>query len=412
MSSRWIRLSLPLVVLGAGVAVAFWMNSQPDSSVADAEQVEADPLANAATVATAAPDFNRWSPQLQLYSQYQSRQSVLLTSPTAADVLSVSVEAGQRVEAGALLVQLDARHLQRQVTQLQARRNDLLARIRLEQTQHASNQAALSIERDLVSIAQRTVERLQNLARQNLSSATDLEAAERTLQNQRLALQQRELAISRYSDVQQQLEAQLAELDSQLDQALNNLADAEIRAPFSGRVSAIDVDPGATVGAGSVLLRLTNDRQTQWVARAASSTVASLGNLQGLSGWVETDGQRQAVDVRQQDPGSEGGSIGVYFQRQGDATEPATLNRYYRLWLDLPAIDAFRVPDASVYSNGFVYRVADNRLQRVAVTVLGEQFTEGEIWRLIDADLDASDRILTTRLRQAAQGLAVKVADQ
>lgn len=412
MSSRWVRWSLPLIVLGAGAAVAYWMNNQPENSVTESEQLEADPLADAPTVSTVEPAIGHWSPQLQLYPQYQSRQSVLLTSPTAAKVLTVPVEAGQRVESGTLLVQLDTTDLERLVAQWEARRTDLLARIRLEQTQHASNQSALSIEQDLVSIAQRTVQRLQNLARQNLSSATDLEAAERTLQNQRLALQQRELAISRYSDVQQQLNAQLAELDSQLAQARSDLADAQVIAPFSGRISAIDVDPGASVTAGSALMRLVDDRQTQWVARAATSSLASADSLEGLSGRVETDGPLQVVEVRQYDPVSEGGSVRLYFRPQGETTGPATLNRYYRLWLDLPAIDAIRVPDASVYSNGFVYRVADNRLHRVAVTVLGEQFADGEIWRLIDADLDPSDRILTTRLRQAAQGLAVKVADQ
>jgi hypothetical protein len=108
---------------------------------------------------------------------------------------------------------------------------------------------------------------------------------------------------------------------------------------------------------------------------------------------------------------SEGGSVRLFFRSQGE-TQPATLNRYYRLWLDLPAIEAIRVPDASVYSNAFVYRVADNQLHRVAVTVLGEQFVDGTIWRLIEGDLEPTDQILTTRLRQAAEGLAVKVFDQ
>jgi len=111
MSSRWVRWSLPLIVLGAGAAVTYWMNSQPETSVVAAEEVKADPLADAPTVSTVAPEFNRWSPQLQLYPLYQSRQSVMITSPTAADVVSVSVEVGQRVEAGSLLVQLDSTDL-------------------------------------------------------------------------------------------------------------------------------------------------------------------------------------------------------------------------------------------------------------------------------------------------------------
>ncbi len=411
MSSRWVRWSLPLVVLGAGVAGALWMNDAPEPSTDNTAEAEPQPLADAPTVATVGPDAGRWSPQLMLYPRYQSRQSVRLTSPVATDVESVEVAVGQSVEAGAALLQLDDRALQRQVTQLEARRAELASRSRLEQSKYQSDQSALAIEQNLVSIAQRSVERLQNLARQNLSSAADLEAAERTLQNQRLALQQRELAIARYDDIEQQLAAQRDELDSQLEQARDNLAEATITAPFAGRIASLEVQPGGEVSTGSTLLTLVNDRDTEWVAWVAASAMPQIDGLSSLTAMVETDSGAIPVDLRQRDPVADRGSLRLYFQTENEQPK-ATLNRTYPLRLDLPEIQAHRVPDASVYANESVYRVADNRLERVPVRLLGEQFDDGQVWRLIEADLNTGDRLLATRLQQAADGLAVKVADQ
>lgn len=411
MSSRWVRWSLPLVVLGIGVAGALWMNNAPESSVANAPDPEPQPLVDAPTVMTVVPDTGQWSPQLQLYPRYQSRQSVVLNAPVTAEVRSVDVVVGQSVEANAVLLQLDDDALQRQVTQLEARRAELASRSRLEQSQYRSDQAALSIEQNLVAIAQRSVDRLQNLSRQNLSSAADLEAAERTLQNQRLALQQRELALTRYDDVEQQLAAQRDDLDSQLEQARDNLAQARVTAPFSGRVASLNVRPGSRVTSASALLTLVNDEETEWVAWVDTAALPDNTPLSALSAVVEVDSGSYPVEPVQRDPVADRGSVRLYFQSVGE-TPHATLNRIYRLRLGLPEIRAHRVPDASVYANEAVYRVTDNRLERVPVQVLGEQFDDGQVWRLIEADLNSGDRLLATRLQQAAEGLAVKVAGQ
>lgn len=411
MSSRWVRWSLPLVVLGAGVAGALWMNDSSEPSADNTAEAEPQPLVDAPTVATFRPDTGRWSPQLMLYPRYQSRQSVVLTSPVAANVESVEVAVGQSVVAGAVLLQLDADALQRQVTQLEAQRSELASRSRLEQSQYQSDQAALVIEQNLVAIAQRSVDRLKNLARQNLSSAADLEAAERTLQNQRLALQQRELAIARYDDVEQQLAAQRDQLDSQLEQARDNLNEATITAPFAGRIASLEVRPGTEAGTGSALLTLVNDQDTEWVAWVAASALPEVDAQSSLTAVVETDAGSIPVELRQRDPVADRGSVRLYFEAENEQPR-ATLNRTYSLRLDLPAIQAHRVPDASVYANESVFRVVDNRLERVQIRVLGEQFDQGRVWRLIEADLNPDDRLLGTRLQQAADGLAVKVADQ
>ncbi|WP_287439432.1 biotin/lipoyl-binding protein [Reinekea sp.] len=417
MSIRWRRWLYPLLVLIVGAAVGSWLMSNPVARAGKPEAgVVVDPLLDAPTVAALAPIAQFYAPQMQLYSQLQSRQQVSVTSPASADVLAVRVQEGDSVEAGAVLIELDTRALTRQVDQLAARRQDLNARRALEAQQHDSNKKALDIERNLVAIARRSVERLTDLKARNLTSSSEMEVVERTYQNQLLALQNRELAIARFRLVDQQYQAQGVDLDSQLDQAKQALAEATISAPFAGRVSRVLVQVGAQVQSGAALLTLVDPDQQQLVAWAAASSLAGVDLLSGLSGNLALDAQlgNQAdiqtvgVALSYVDPASDGGSLRLFF-----ATDPGAntlvLNRYYRLWIDLPRVEAFAVPQTSVYSDQYVYRVENDALVRVPVQMVGDRLQDGELWRLVTGDLDGST-VLATRLQEAAQGLAVRVA--
>lgn len=402
------RITLPLLVLAGGAGLVYLLVSNPVRSVEASESL-IDPLADAASVETITPQRGQMSPQLQLYARYQSQQAVAINSPANADVVQVLARIGDRVEAGASLVQLDDADLVRQVRQLEARRLELQSRLQIERRQHQSNQQALAIERNLVEIAEASVARLRNLRSQNLSSAADLENAERNQQSQLLSLQQRELAIARFEEVEKQFEAQLADLDAQLEQARANRDRAMVRAPFAGRISNIRIQGGANVSNGQELMTLVDDQQTELRAWAASPSLMNAGQLIGLKGVIDHPQGPVGVTLSQYDPAAQGGALQLTFELN-EANGHLTLNRYYRLWLDLPAIEAMAVPDSSLYANAQVYEVVDDRLRRVPVQLLGERFENGQLWRLIEGDLNADAAILTTRLQDAAQGLAVRVS--
>lgn len=402
------RITLPLLVLAGGAGLVYLLVSNPVRTVEASESL-IDPLADAASVETITPQPGEVSPQLQLYARYQSRQSITINSPTSADVVQVMARVGDRVAAGDALVQLDDADLARQVRQLEARRQDLQSRLQIERRQHQSNQQALVIERNLLEIAESSVARLRNLRNQNLSSAADLESAERNQQNQLLSLQQRELAIARFEDVEIQFEAQLADLDSQLEQAQSNREKSLIKAPFAGRLSNIRIQNGANVSSSQELMTLVDDQQTELVAWAASPALVESSQLIGLSGVIDYPQGPLEVTLSQYDPAAQGGALQLYFDLN-EANGHLTLNRYYRLWLDLPPVNALMVPDSSIYANAYVYEVVDDRLRRVPVKLLGERFDNGQLWRLIEGDLSADTPILKTRLQDAAQGLAVRVS--
>lgn len=407
MTVNWKGLGYSAIVLVVGVGVGTWMIKTPKTTIPQtAEPVEVDILAGAPSIAAVVVKQLEFAPQLQLYSQLRSTQQVSIKASLSSDVLDVLVAEGDTVKAGARLVTLDTAAPQRQLSQLQYRRDDLVARRGLERQQFDANKAALPVEQNLLDIAQRSVDRLTDLKAQRLASISELESAERTLQTQRLSFQNRQQAIARFSLVDQQFQAQLAELDSQIDQAKAQLSDADVVAPFAGVVSQVQAQKGATVNAGTVLLTLVDPKQQRleaWVSANAMNNLAVDGSVRGV---IEVDGQLMAVKLQHIDPAAEAGSLRLFFQPEQSGSR-LTLNRHYRLWLDMPKVSAFAVPASAVYSNRYVYHVSDNALSRRTVVILGERFENGQLWRLVAGELENAN-LLVTRLQNAAQGLAVR----
>jgi multidrug efflux pump subunit AcrA (membrane-fusion protein) len=409
MKIRLKPILYPVLVVGVGIAISSFMMANRSSSLAFAEgTVEVDPLADAPTVATITPALASYAPQLQLYSQLQSGQQILVNSPAAAEVLSVNVFEGDEVAAGDVLVTLDTSSLNRQVQQLKARRMDLAARRSAEAEQYKSNVAALEVEQQLVNIAQRSVDRLSDLSNQRLTSAAEIENAERTLQNQRLSLQNRELAISRHALVDQQYKAQLLDIDSQIEQAEDQFADATVTAPFAAKISQVQVQVGASLVSGQNLMTLVDPGQQELVAWVSANSLEQTADLKQLKGNLEAGKQLLPVTLTHADPSANAGSLRLFFETE-QAVNSLVLNRYYRMWVDLPVQQAYAVPESSVYSNQFVYSIQDTRLQRIQVEVLGERFEDGQLWRLVRGPL-SGESLLVTRLQNAAQGLAVRSA--
>lgn len=144
-------------------------------------------------------------------------------------VTEVTVEVGDTVRRGDVLVRLDARTL----------------RARASQSQAAVAQAQAN-----AAVAEKRAKRIRELAAQHFVSAQDAdEAAGEALS----------------------ANAQLRTMRSALDAAQVELDFTEIRAPHDGVISARNVQPGQVAGSDSELLKLIRDRRLEWRAELAEA---------------------------------------------------------------------------------------------------------------------------------------------
>ncbi|PXA97844.1 efflux RND transporter periplasmic adaptor subunit [Nostoc sp. 3335mG] len=233
----WPWIVLVLIVVGVVAAFVF----RPPAPV-EVEAAETGPVARqilASEVTEIAPATLRQ--KVKVTGTLVPAQQSSVASQASGRVLSVAVRPGDSVEADAVLVEIDQANLRLQLDQQRA--------------------TADATRAQLVS-SQQQLERTQELARQGLTSPSNLEQA---------------------NSATAALQANLTALESAVQAAELALRDATVRAPIAGIVSERQVEPGQTISAGTPLFTLVNLDQMEFQAAASVTSGALVSPGQAVS---------------------------------------------------------------------------------------------------------------------------------
>lgn len=220
MNKSWLAAGIVVIVL------SLWMASgllKSDESEA-AEKSKTDPVM---TVEVQRVDVEIMDRKISLQGQLEPVQHLQLMAETSGKVAKLTVSKGDRVDAGATIVQL-----------AQGNRQNLLTEARARVKSARSEQEAAAA-----------------LRRQRLQSKVQTEQAEAALESALAQMRSIELDIS-YTF---------------------------IKAPFAGIINDLPVDMGALVERGDVIAELVDDSAFDVTARAAQQTLASLKIGQNVS---------------------------------------------------------------------------------------------------------------------------------
>jgi HlyD family secretion protein len=203
---------------------------------------------------------------------------IKLGSVMLGRVAAVAVDEGDRVEAGQVVVRLDAADARAVLAQADARVAE--ARARLAQVRGVgSTSASEALRQAEVRAAQATrdLERARALHEGGSASRADLDAAERAFE---VARSQAEAAGAQARSAGsggadgRLAEASLAQAEGAREAARSRLADTEVRAPAAGLVVGRAVEPGDVVAAGQTLLVLARAGETLLTAQPDEKSLA------------------------------------------------------------------------------------------------------------------------------------------
>lgn len=182
------------------------------------------------------------------------RDHSLLSTLIAGQVETITVQVGEQVEAGALLVRLDC------------------AEYHLQQQQREAEQAARAAQ---YTLARQQLRRAQKLLQQRNAS--------RELYDQRKA----ELA---------RLQAELRGGEARLAQVALAIERCDIRAPFAGSITARLASTGSYVAPGTGLVQLLRLEGQEVSAELSTADVASL--QQASQSWLYVDNIKYPLQLR------------------------------------------------------------------------------------------------------------------
>ena len=408
-----MRRILPVLILliGAGGLVAL-VNSKPQRA-----PLEAQEKAWIIDVVTIEPAT--FTPQLSLYGRVRSPRTANISAAVTADVRSVEVLEGQTVEAGETMVVLDDRETQLLRAQRGAEVADIRAQIDHERQRHENDLKALEHEKILLELSRREVKRAEKLAKRKVGSESQIDQMRQAEERQALAVDQRGFSINEHASRHAQLEARLARAQSLLLRARLDFERTQVKAPFAGRVSRVVVSPGDRVRSGDDIVTVYNTSEIEIRAQIPTRQVPlvrdALAAGQALEAKALVDGRsvRARLDRFTAEVERGGGGADVYF-RVVEGGRDLPLGRTVELMVDLPDVHAsIALPYEAVYGSNRIYRLDGERLHTLEVERVGEQRSpDGKARVLVRSpELQAGDRIVTTQLPNAMDGLRVKVAE-
>ncbi|WP_158583853.1 efflux RND transporter periplasmic adaptor subunit [Salinibius halmophilus] len=392
-----LRFVIPVVILGVGALAVFWSVSDDDSDSPVAEVVPE----NFALVTSTAPEIQSLSPQLLSWGEITAPNSAQLSASVgSARIEQVLVNLGDRVNAGQPLIELDTSDLALQAEQLQAQIDELAAQQQAVRNKLAIDEQALELEQAQLSVAETEVRRLTRLAQQGLASDSQLEQAQNQLRASQIAVNNRQLAVNNAETDLLRFRAQSRRLNSQAQGIAEDIADSTITAPFEGRVASLNAKVGERAGTAALAQVVGDDRKlSTWIpAKYANSD---------LEGMIWLDGESFVASRVNKGVAANAGSIETELVLAGN--DSLTPGRYAQAVLSLPAVDAVALPAAAIYGSGLVYQISEGQLYPSEVNIIGRRMNDGDEWVLIDPlGIKFEDRVLVTRLDEAAPGLRVK----
>ncbi len=206
-----------------------------------------------------------------------SRASTTIQPESSGRITQVFVKAGDRVKAGAPLMQLDAARQEAQVFGRQAAVDAAAAEINVAQAEITSARRTLdalratraSRQADL-AFQKGELDRFQALYDQGATSLQTLQERKKEWQRAEAILAEAEAQMQAQDAVIARAEATLARSRQQRDEAIAtvnqeqvNLRNFTVRAPFDGVVGEIPAKAGNVVNESTALLTLTENRNLE-----------------------------------------------------------------------------------------------------------------------------------------------------
>ena len=362
------------------------------------------------SVARVAP--SELHPMFSSYGRVEARTTARLRADVRATVREVLVREGDWAEAGAVLVRLEREELALNERHAAARVAEQEAALSAANTEYDLLKRSSANYERMHQLSQQKLERQQELAAQRMIPQALLDDALAQASRDSIEYQNHTRALASFPAQIAARHASLEQASAALAQARLELRKSEVRAPFTGPVLDIAVAPGDRSDLGVVLLTLAD--ASSFEVRAAVPPEQAEALRLALHSDQPVTARASGAPLlrltrlgRSVRPGQSG--LDAFFSFEDRSTLPE-LGRVLNLTASLPARqDLVAIPGQALYDNQRVYRVADNRLEAIAVEPVGEQRGPNDEYQvLVRAEaLKGGESILTTRLPRAIDGLLV-----
>lgn len=356
------------------------------------------------------------SPEVTLYGRVETPRTSTLTSSVKAYVSSVHVREGDWVREGDLLIQFDQVDSALLVERRQADLEEAEAKLKSLTLRGRKDNEILQHEQALFELLGKKVARYKKLRQDRSISEETRNTILMESHQQAIALSRQKSLVEDFEHQMSRSKASLKRFTALLNESMVQLLRNSIRAPFTGRITTVNVSPGELVSPGSVVTQLYDEEHMEIRAQIPTALLSSIKKSLNAGTPLEAEIRLRNKTIRAKLQRLSGkvntgrSSVDGLFELTDDAI--LELGRAVDIGLKLPAVDqAVKIPVQSIYGHDRVFVIQDSRLSGVEVVRMGEfKDQAGEHHILIRSpDISAGTQVLTSQLSNAITGLKVSV---
>ncbi|AEQ50368.1 efflux RND transporter periplasmic adaptor subunit [Pelagibacterium halotolerans] len=408
--SALVRLGLAVLILVLAVYWAFsWVAQRPDAP----QRMNRE---RTFTVEVIDPVYASHSSSITAYGQVASARTIELRSLVAGRVLEISPDfaVGSQVEEGDVLVRVDPFTYTGAVVEARAAVADAELSLAEAEEAYALEQSAITAAQEALTSAQTDLERARSLLSSGAATQQTVDTRALTVSERQQALDQRQSNLVTLNAQILRQQAAIAQAGYALESAERDLANTEITAPFTGIVTARNVTASAYVGANEAVASIYESDALEVSFMVSDATYATL-RRDGLfdrsvevSRTTGTDAERISGRIARVAPEIDSATGGVTLYAELDSEGAELLRPGTFVSVEVEGVtheNTLLVPETALYDDNHLYVIRDGRMAAVDVDIRDRDGAQ----IIISADIAEGERIITTRLSQAGEGVAVQV---
>ncbi|MBB3207773.1 multidrug efflux pump subunit AcrA (membrane-fusion protein) [Rhodopirellula rubra] len=163
------------------------------------------------------------------------------------------LRAGSRIQADAVLLEIDDSDYQSRIDELNAAIDQQNAEIEQLEQSILNDEKNLTLENEVLEVLQREFDREQTLLSRQAGSSASIDSKRRELLTQVKAVQDLQNSMSLVAPQIKALQAMVRQSEVQKEQALRDIERTTITAPFDMRVGSVQLEVGQFVSSGEEL---------------------------------------------------------------------------------------------------------------------------------------------------------------
>ncbi len=321
------------------------------------KRVEAQDAAPVA-VNTVLAQAKEWPSGYEATGTVRARTSAAISSKIMGYVQQVSVQVGDRVKQGQLLITIDSSDLEPNVRRAEAGRTEAQSAV-------PEADSAVAAAKANLDLAQTTFKRMEDLASKNSISRQEFDEVSARL---KAAQANYDMARARRT----QLDSRLAQAEQEVRSASVMRDYARIAAPFAGVITAKSVEPGNLATPGGPLLTIEKEGGFRLETSVDESRLTSVKVGQGARVSIDTLGEELNARVSEVVPSVDPGSRTYTVKLDLPANPKIRSGVFGRALFQTGSRSAVTAPAAALVERGqlqSVYVVEDGRARTRLVTV-------------------------------------------